>query len=102
MPLFGSSSRSKLPLPFLSRNKQNSPAQKSTYINNKSTGSRHSDPPPAYTPVSATSATAPSFPAASSEGGSLAASPDQPDSFLAQFDTVFLIEEITSETSGVT
>lgn len=94
MPLFGSSSSSKSPLKFLSRNKQSSPAQKSTYSNNISTGSSHLDAPPAYTPVLTTSTTAPSFPAASrSEGGSLAASLDRPDSFLAQFDTVFLIDD---------
>ncbi|EFR04175.1 hypothetical protein MGYG_07182 [Nannizzia gypsea CBS 118893] len=97
MPLFGSSSsssRSKSPLSFLNRNKQHQPAQKTSYsYDNKSMGSSHLGPPPAYTPVSASSTTAPSFPAPASESDSLAAGRDQADSFLTQFDTVFLIDD---------
>ncbi|EEQ27148.1 hypothetical protein McanMca71_005284 [Microsporum canis] len=89
MPLFGSSSksRSKSPLSFLARHKKGSPPPTTASV------SPHLEPPPAYTPVSTTSATAPSCSASESP---ITASSDQADSFLSQFDTVFLIDDSAS------
>ncbi|KAK2873513.1 hypothetical protein FQN49_002291 [Arthroderma sp. PD_2] len=92
MPLFGSSSSSsrRSPLSFFGRNKGLS----------KSTGNEypHLEPPPAYTPTAAPASSpiaAPSFLAPAPES-SPAASADQADSFLSQFDTVFLIDDSAS------